>query len=231
MAVLSFATGVADDADRGLRRAGSKDDAPGLFDLGHSAFAAGVEDDDHEIRPGGGFKAGFDQIPGGQQVGERDDGKVVHQRRAEHGSGCLDGRYAGDDADLEGGSSAVGVLPPVDLDQFEDQSGHAVDAGIAARHQGDGLALAGQADGRPAAIDLLHHGGGDDLLAFDQRPDQVDVVVVPDDGGGCGDGLAGRLCQVADVAGAGAHYIQFCHWAPVVAVEMMARSAAPGGAK
>jgi len=93
---LAFAAGVAHDPDRGLGRTGGEQQLPGPRDMPHSALAAGVVEGHDEICRGRCRQALLDQLPGGEQVGERDDGKVVHQRSAKDRGGSLDRRYAGD---------------------------------------------------------------------------------------------------------------------------------------
>ena len=128
---LTGPAGIPDDADRDLRAARGDQDGGGLLDLGDAPFAARVVERHHEVGIGGGAQPLPDGVKRSHQVGERDDGKVVHEGGAQYGGRGLYRRDAGDDDDLDtgvGGGRAVGGR----VGKLESESRHAVDAGVAA---------------------------------------------------------------------------------------------------
>ena len=61
---------------------------------------------------------------------------------------------------------------------FKDQAGHGINSRISAGDNGTGFTGPGLFDGTFNPRDFLGHAGADDLLAFDQRADQIDIGTI-----------------------------------------------------
>jgi len=165
--------------------------------------APGVVEGHDEICHGRSREAPLDEVPRRQEVGEGDDGEIVHERSAEHRSRRLHGRNAGNHHNLR----RSGHL----RSQLQGEPRHAVDTGVAAGDQGHGLSRGGQVQGLAAALHLLHHAGGNDLLPRDEGRDQVQVRLVPHHRVGVVEGLVGLEGHMVEVAGTDADDVEFCH--------------------
>ncbi len=190
--------GIAHDPHRRGRAAVPQQDLPGFADLGGASAAAGIVEGDHEIGQTGRIQAAADEGPGGHQIGKGDHRKIMHQRRAEPGCRGLDRGNAGHDLHLD---RAV-------LAQLERQAGHAVDAGVARRDQGDAPPRGGDFQRLAAAVDLLLHPRRNHLPPFQQRFDQFQVGLVADHHFGRLDGGPGGRGQMAGIAGSEADDIE-----------------------
>jgi hypothetical protein len=102
----------------------------------------------------------------------------VHQGRAQQRRACGQGRYAGDDLQVNIHLRPVCRRPhlePLGGAHLQDQPGHAVDAGVAAGDQGHPLAFAGPVQGQLAAFYLGLHPRGHHFLVMQEGSHQVDI--------------------------------------------------------
>ena len=202
---LAGSAGVSDDADRDFGAARGDQDGGRFLDLGDAPLAAGVVERHHEIGVGGGAQPLSDGFQRRHQVGEGDDGKIVHQGRAQHGGRRLDRGDPGNHDDLDalvGGGRAVDRS----VGKLEGESRHAVDAGVAAGDQRDQLSRGGDGQGLGAALHLAHHSRGDHFLARQKRLDERQVGLVTDHHVSLLDRLTRLEGHMVQPAGADTHH-------------------------
>ena len=99
--------------------------------------------------------------------------EVVHQRRAQQRGGGNAGGHPRDQADFH--------IQLLLADQFEHQSGHAVNTGIAAADQRHVMPGLRQLNRRLAALNLFAHPGFDHLLIAGKGFHQVRVGLIAND--------------------------------------------------
>ena len=131
------------------RRAGRPvacEDGEGALDLVAALQRARIVEGDHEVALCSGLQPPFDDLPGRQQVGQRDTAEVVAYHGACLGGGGLEGGDAGNDIDRD----ARGL----EIDDLVDQRCHGIDARIAGADEGHLLALLGKFNRMADAIFL-----------------------------------------------------------------------------
>ena len=105
----------------------------------------------------------------------------MHEGGAQEGRARGQGRDAGDyfqvEVNLIGGAGGAHFEFPGGA-HLEDEAGHAVNTGIAATHQGHGVAGQDQVQGGLAALHFGLHAGGHHLFMGEQGGDQVHVGLV-----------------------------------------------------
>ena len=166
-----------------LARSDGAKDFNRFFQLAHPLFAAWIVQGHDQIGRSDGFQPPANHFPGDEQVAQANHGKIEHQRCPQGGGGGAGGRHAGNDFD--GHAHVFG------LGQFDGQPGHAINARVARGNQCHDVARRRALQGLPAALDLVRHAGGDQLLAVGQIGDRFEVGRVADDDPAFGDRLDG----------------------------------------
>ena len=174
------------------------EDVAGLEQIVAAAVAGRIVQRDAQIGLSRQFQTLFDLLPGSQQIGKTDHGEVMGQGRAQHGAAAEGRRDPGDDHDLQG----------LVRRQLQDQSGHAVDPGVAAGDHGHVFALQGGVDGHATVVHFLSHGSDKVFLLREQGLDQFHINAVPGDDVHFFQGLHGLSGHLPGVAGADADDIQ-----------------------
>ena len=156
-------------------------------------LALGVIEHDDKIALGRQLQALFNRLPGGEEVAQGDDDKIVHQGRAQERRAGGQGRDAGDHLQVK--VHVRTALGRPDLEalggaHLQDQPGHAVDAGVTAGDQGHLLPGPGPVQGQLAALHFGLHAGGHHFLGGQQGTHQVDIGLVAHHHLGLGQGLS-----------------------------------------
>ena len=165
-------------------------------------FGAGVVQADGKISLRRASKPLFNDLPGGQQVRQRDDTEIVSQRGPQHRSAGEGRRDAGHHFHLD-----LGIIRR----QLQHRARHAVDSGVAAADHSHRPAIIGCLQRPAAAVDFLLHRRCVDFLARVQRRHQVHIHRIAAEHLRRVQGRPGLRRQVLLPAGAQPHHIDFTH--------------------
>ena len=172
LAALSRSGNVLRNAAEAVPRQLPQQYLAGAAQMIRTAPTGGIVQHDDIIRHGRRRQTALDRLPWRQPVAETDDGKVVGERRAQECRAAARRRQAGDHLDLR----PLGFAP-----QLTDQGCHPVDAAVAGADESGGLALPRLVQRHAAALRLLRHGRGPELLVRIERPHQVHVDLITQD--------------------------------------------------
>ena len=186
-------------------------DIAGPLEVVLPAVAAGVVEADDKVRLRRSGQALLDLLPGGQQVAEGDDRKIVGQRRPQHRSAAAGGGDAGHHLDVDG---------RILLGHLVDEAGHAVDPGIPGADHGDMFSVHSGLHRGTAAVHLFLHAGGLHLLVRERLPNKVNIGGVAHHQVRGLDGVIRPAGEVPARAGAQTHNSQF-HWLILLTIVMV----------